>query len=213
MKKYHDWKDVASTYYEKCLSLTVLLALFAFLVTPEIKVKARDIQVADNVIVQDVIQDIPDEIKPPEEQKVQDLEIVIDDIGEESEEDELSIIETIENTAISQFEEKKAPPKTRGKTPIFQMFEDPPVLIKQVKPEYPETAKELEIEGNVGLRVEIYEDGTVGEVVVVRSLMPGPGGLDEAAVNAVKKFEYTPAKFQGEPVAVWLEFALNFTLE
>ncbi len=213
MKKYHDWKDVANTYYEKSLSLTVLLALFAFLVTPEIKVKARDIKIDKQILVEEYIPEIEEPIKPPEEQQVQDIEIVFDEIGEESEEEDMSFVSTIDKTSIDMFEEKKAPPRTRKPTPTFVMYEDPPVLVKQVNPEYPDTAKELEIEGNVVLKIEVFEDGSVGEVIVLKSLMSGPGGLDEAAVNAAKQFEYTPAKFQGEPVAVWVEVPLNFTLE
>ncbi len=101
----------------------------------------------------------------------------------------------------------------RKKTSGNVMDEDPPKLVHHVKSEYPKLAKELGIEGSVGLRVEICEDGTVGEVKVIKSLMPGPEGIDQAAVKAVKQFKYTPAKFKGEPVAVWLEFALFFSLK
>ena len=210
MKKYHDWKDVAGSYYEKCLSLTVLLALFAFLVTPEIEVKARKIETDKMVVVEEAPPEFEEEIKPPEAQPLQDLEIVIEDIGEESEEEELSFIETMESSVISEFVPKKAPPKTRGKTPDFVVYEDEPVLIKQVRPEYPQAAKDLEIEGTVVLKLEILEDGKVGAVKVIKKLLPQ---LDEAARVAASQFEYTPAKFQGKPVAVWLEVALVFTLE
>jgi len=35
----YDWKDVASSFYEKSLSLALLLLLFTFMVFPKIEVK------------------------------------------------------------------------------------------------------------------------------------------------------------------------------
>ena len=43
--------------------------------------------------------------------------------------------------------------------------------------------------------------------------MSGPGGLDEAAVTAVRKWEFSPAKSGGKPVAVWVTFDVTFNLK
>jgi periplasmic protein TonB len=42
--------------------------------------------------------------------------------------------------------------------------------------------------------------------------MEGDGGFDEAAIEAVKKWEFTPAKSGGKPVACWVTFPISFGL-
>ena len=79
--------------------------------------------------------------------------------------------------------------------------------------EYPKFAKDNKIEGIVILQVEVFADGTVGHVVVKQSLMPGPGGLDEAAIKSIKKWIFKPAIYNGEPVACWTTFPITFSLK
>lgn len=67
-----------------------------------------------------------------------------------------------------------------------------PQSILRVEPEYPASALEKGIEGTVVLNIQLFEDGSVGEVKVIRSLMPGEGGLDEAAIAAVRQWRYKP---------------------
>jgi protein TonB len=52
--------------------------------------------------------------------------------------------------------------------------------------------------------------GTVREAKLVN----GPGaGLDEAALEAVKRFRFKPAEVDGKPVAVRIRYAYRFVLE
>ena len=88
-----------------------------------------------------------------------------------------------------------------------------PFALKKAPLEYSKLAKENKIEGDVILQVEVLADGTVGRVVVKQSLMPGPDGLDEAAVNSVKKWIFSPAKYEGKSVASWTTIAVYFILE
>ena len=97
-----------------------------------------------------------------------------------------------------------------GKTSKFGEFEVAPYPIKQVPPIYPASAKEKNIKGEVWLEVEVFTDGTVGAIEVIKSVMPGPAGLDEAAVNSVKKWIFQPALSCGEPVACWAVFPIIF---
>lgn len=57
---------------------------------------------------------------------------------------------------------------------------------KVVEPVYPPTSL---AEGSVVLRVDVGESGSVSEVRVVQSL----GGMDDACVNAVRKWQFVPA--------------------
>lgn len=100
-----------------------------------------------------------------------------------------------------------------GKTPKFVVYEEPPNLIKSVPPVYPEFARNRGIQGEVWLEVEILTDGSVGVIQVSKSLMSGPEGLDKAAIKAVKKWKYSPAKREGKPVSCWITFPVKFSLK
>jgi TonB family protein len=86
------------------------------------------------------------------------------------------------------------------------------VVLSKVTPQYTEAAKKAGIQGNVLLEVEILKDGNVGSVVVKQSLDKSPGGLDEAAVAAVKQWKFTPAKAKGAPVDSKLTVPVRFSL-
>jgi TonB family protein len=101
---------------------------------------------------------------------------------------------------------------TIGSTSRFEIYDEPPVPFKQVPPRYPKMLRRSGIQGEVVLRVEVLVTGKVGEVEVLKSLMPGEGGFDEAAIEAVKKWEFTPAKSSGKPVSCWVVFPMNFSL-
>jgi len=95
----------------------------------------------------------------------------------------------------------------------FVPYDDPPVIIGKIAPDYPDFAKRAHVEGVVILEVEVYDDGVVGEIRVMRSVQSGPGGLDEAAIAAVRSIRFQPGKSAGKPVnttvIIPIEFKLN----
>lgn len=99
--------------------------------------------------------------------------------------------------------------RTHGGTPKFTVYDEPPFLIKRVLPEKMEFTPTYPLKGKVLLEVEIFEDGSVGAINVVKSLMAGPGGMDECAIKAVKQWIFTPAKNNGKPVACWITFPIE----
>jgi len=203
----YDWKDVASSFYEKSLSLALLLLLFAFLVFPKIEVKpyqhkAKEIQTIE------IPPEVRQKFKPPEEVKpIIPLTIEESDMADDED------IEEIETIGPTTLDLTKPPPVSReGTTPKFVVHEEGPIPMKKVEPEYPQFARNAGIEGTVTLRAEVFEDGNVGAVEIVKSLQSGPGGLDEAAMQAAKQWKFIPAKNQGKPVAVWVCFDIDFQL-
>lgn len=80
---------------------------------------------------------------------------------------------------------------------------------KYVAPEYPLEAAAQGIRGIVILEVLIGEDGKVAASRVTRSIQ----GLDEAAIAAVKLWEYEPTKLAGKPVKVLLSQSITFALK
>src|SRR5437879_4839019 len=81
-------------------------------------------------------------------------------------------------------------------------------LIHKVEPKYPEEAKANNIQGDVVLRVEIGRDGHVTEVMPIS----GHPSLTDAAVEAVKQWEYKPFLLDGEPVEVETVITIKFRI-
>ena len=80
----------------------------------------------------------------------------------------------------------------------------------QVKPRYPESARRAGAQGITTLRVRVLENGRVGEVLVEQSA--GFRDLDVAAMEAVKKWLFDPAKRGKDPVSVWVMLPVKFEL-
>ena len=84
-----------------------------------------------------------------------------------------------------------------------------PRAIFSPDPEYSEEARKAKYQGDVILWVVIGPDGKVRDVRVSRSLGLG---LDEKAVEAVKKWLFEPARKDGQPVSVQLNIDVTFHL-
>jgi periplasmic protein TonB len=85
-----------------------------------------------------------------------------------------------------------------------------PVPIDTPQPIYSEIARRARIEGVVLLRTILDTSGRVTDVKIVKDL---PFGLGAAAVAAVERWRYRPATLNSEPVAVYLEVTVRFTLQ
>ncbi len=86
-----------------------------------------------------------------------------------------------------------------------------PILVKQVTPLYTSDAMMRKMTGTVVLEVVVRADGTVGAVRVVKSL-DATFGLDRAAIEAAKKWEFRPGTRRGIPVDVIVTLILDFRL-
>jgi TonB family protein len=85
----------------------------------------------------------------------------------------------------------------------------PPERTKYVTPEYPSAARAAKVQGTVIIEAIIGKDG---HVVSARALRPVPM-LDEAAVAAVKQWEYTPTTVGGVPVEIVMTVTVSFNLK
>lgn len=100
--------------------------------------------------------------------------------------------------------EPAAPEHTFRPYEVDQLPE--PTLI--VKPEYSDMAREAGVEGTVVLQALVATDGRVAEVSVTRSIPL----LDALAVEALKKWRFTPALVDKRPVRVWVAVPIRFSL-
>lgn len=90
----------------------------------------------------------------------------------------------------------------------YVLMEESPVALKQVSPEYPEEARRASIEGVGLLQALVGRNGRIKDVRVTGSIP----ALDEAAVAAVRQWEFKPARAKGKPVAVWVAIPVTFRL-
>ena len=81
----------------------------------------------------------------------------------------------------------------------------------QIKPRYPESARRAGAQGVTLLRVRVLENGRVGEVNIEQSA--GFRDLDFAAMDAVKKWRFDPARRGKDPVSVWVLLPVKFELQ
>ncbi|HEY3441671.1 MAG TPA: energy transducer TonB [Paludibaculum sp.] len=84
-----------------------------------------------------------------------------------------------------------------------------PVPIFKVEPEYSEEARKAKFQGTVLLAIVVDESGQTGNVRVVRALGMG---LDEKAMEAVRKWRFKPGYKDGKPVSVLANVEVNFRL-
>lgn len=83
-----------------------------------------------------------------------------------------------------------------------------PTKIRNVNPVYPQIAISARIQGAVIIEATIDREGKVSEARVLRSVPL----LDQAALDAVRQWEYAPTRLNGEPVPVIMTVTVNFTL-
>jgi TonB family protein len=83
-----------------------------------------------------------------------------------------------------------------------------PRKVKHVNPIYPAAAREKKITGVVILEARIEADGRILEARVLRSIPE----LDDAALEAVKQWEFTPTLVNGVPTPVTMTTTIQFSL-
>jgi protein TonB len=85
-----------------------------------------------------------------------------------------------------------------------------PTLVEEYRIPYPLEAKAKSIQGAVVMELLIDSQGNVREA----KLIEGPGGgLNEAALEAVRKFRFNPARIETQAVTVRIRYAYRFVLE
>ena len=100
------------------------------------------------------------------------------------------------------------PPAT---PPVFRVGGGviPPVLVSKVEPVYSEEARLAKLQGSTRLYVHISPEGKPTNIQVVTPL---GFGLDEKAMEAIKRWRFKPGMKGGQPVTVEANIDVNFRL-
>jgi TonB family protein len=94
-------------------------------------------------------------------------------------------------------------------------FEPEPGIIEPrikylAEKKYPDIAKKAEKEGKVILKATIDEDGIPRDIVALTNL---GYGLEEAAIQMLRKCTYRPATKAGKPISLEVEIPIDFRLK
>jgi len=85
----------------------------------------------------------------------------------------------------------------------------PPQKTRDVRPTYPPIAQSARVQGIVIIEATIGPDGAVKDAKVLRSIPL----LDQAALDAVRQWVFTPTLLNGVPVPVIMTVTVQFTLQ
>jgi TonB family protein len=108
-------------------------------------------------------------------------------------------------SARAQLDQPLPPPP--GPAPAAPKLTKPPAITKNVEPVYPPEAFAAGLSGDVTLALDLDAAGHVTAATVTK----GAGhGFDEAAADAAKQMEFSPAEVDGKPSPIRIEFTLHF---
>jgi protein TonB len=138
--------------------------------------------------------------------KTKELAVAAKAAGDKAAEDALAGKTAADAVAIKEKADAVARAKARRAPLRIGGHIKAPIKIKDVKPVYPAMALSAHVAGVVTVEATIGPDGKVEDAKVVRSIPL----LDQAALDAVRQWEYTPTLLNGVPVPVLVTVKINF---
>jgi periplasmic protein TonB len=128
---------------------------------------------------------------------------------------ELSVEEEKPSAQSQPIIEAEAPKVPQNAEPIVEDKIEPPrfgvAYLNNPAPEYPAFSRRVGEEGRVVMKVLVSADGAADEVQIEKS--SGSDRLDNAAVNAVKKWRFIPAKKNNQPLSAYVLVPMKFSLD
>jgi len=193
-------------------TLLGMILLFALIPKPgEGERIQKEIRIEIETIDIPVIEQQMEAAKPPSRPSIP-IEVENDDL--------LDDVTIDMNTDISSYEAWDAPPpppeEDDGPRVRFIPYDEAPEPIGgfpaiQRNVVYPEIAQEAGIEGTVVIQAFVNEFGKVTECIILKGV-PNTG-LDEAAIAAIKKTRFRPAKQRDRNVGVYISIPVIFKLQ
>lgn len=158
-------------------------------------------------------EEVVEEVKTQEE--LQSSETAIGNVDFSDGTDDLNVVRQYQEEVIVE-EKKPEPPANK----VFEAVEQMPTfpggdaeLMKYLNKHivYPTLAAENGIQGQVVVKFVVKADGSIGDVIVVRSKDPD---LDREAVRVVKSLpNFIPGRMNGQAVSVWFTLPVRFRLQ
>lgn len=111
--------------------------------------------------------------------------------------------------ALSQKAASSSPAKTAE--PTTQLPSADAAGLNNKAPVYPMLSRKRKEQGTVWLLLLVSKEGMVTELKLKKT--SGFDRLDQAALQAVKKWKFQPARKQGQAIDYWYELPLKFSLQ
>ena len=172
----------------------------------------------DEIDIQQTTQETPPPPPPPAVQEVEVLNVVEDDVEVEEIQIQTEDDKDVEVVIAPPVE---APVEEEEEEVIFVVVESMPefpggaqAMMKYVAEniKYPVIAQENGIQGRVICQFVVNKDGSIVDVVAVRS--SGEASLDKEAIRVIKSMpKWKPGKQRGKPVRVKYTLPVNFRLQ
>jgi protein TonB len=102
------------------------------------------------------------------------------------------------------------PPARRGQLVDLATVDVEPVPIRRDLPRYTRKARRQDREGLIVMKLLIIENGRIAHAELVEEI-PG-SDLGDAAIEATRTWQFTPARKDGVPVRVWKNVRVHFAL-
>ena len=215
-------EDKKLTYVLMGLVLVLSICYVAFEWTEKevtkYEVSDTDFFFEEEIDIQQTSQETPPPPPPPAVQEVEVLNVVEDDV--EVEEIEINT-EDDKDVEVVIAPPVEAPVEEEEEDVIFQVVESMPefpggqqALFKYLNEnvKYPVIAQENGIQGRVICQFVVNKDGSIVDVVAVRS--SGEASLDKEAIRVIKSMpKWKPGKQRGKPVRVKYTVPVNFRLQ
>lgn len=208
-----DLRRIYKRIFEISLIIALLVMIVAFKFFPDLGKSDAILEGQQELFTVEDIQQTKQENRPPPPPKPPiPIEAPSEDVLEDIE---------IASTEIDFTATIEAPPPPKEEKKIeeeptyFVAVEEMPEPIGgmqaiQSKIRYPEIAKRAGVEGRVYVLAFVDENGDVTKAEILKGL---GAGLDEEALNAVKKTKFKPGKQRGKPVRVQVSIPILFKLQ
>ncbi|MBT3501772.1 MAG: energy transducer TonB [Candidatus Marinimicrobia bacterium] len=213
MYRYENLKFNNDLVIRGSLFISIFLTTFIFYYYPEIIRNGAfnnsdyTMNLSEQIIVPPTQQDMPQyaSLRRPSVVIPSDNEDIADDL-------------TIEDLSFDDFEFNSFPPppiNKSGPKVKFIPYDEPPVPLGGIKAIqeriiYPEIALLAGIQGIVIVQAYIDEKGRVRETLILKGI--DESGLNEAAMTAIRKSRFKPAKQRDQEIAVWMSIPINFKI-
>ena len=120
-----------------------------------------------------------------------------------------SVAETSSQSIVTPVATSASKPATNA--PSYQAPGFNAAYLDNPAPNYPSVSRRLGEQGKVLLRVQVAADGKADSVALHTS--SGSNRLDQAALAAVKKWRFVPAKRGGQAVSASVVVPVSFSIE
>ncbi len=202
MKKAIDWDEYYTLYLRISFATALAFTCLIFIVLP------REFLSGGVYKMRKETSTISEELPPELEKIAEPPQVAKPQLPVATENPEEVEAKTIENTDFSEITKK--PTETDIPVVPFWAVEVKPQTKSIPKPSYPELARQAGIEGQAVIDALVDVDGKIIDVKIRKS--SGNTSLDEAAMNAARGAEFTPAKQRDQLVRVWVSIPFKFSL-